>query len=151
MSEEPGRSWERGLVGRRLVEAPQWFHCWPSRGGISVLSPLGCSFIFLTRFVVVVSVCLVCGFSVVATCPSVRLPALLFVCVLFFVVCGCFIWRTRAELGAGVGRPPAGSGPPVVFIAGRHRAALLFWFFGGFGCGVLLFVVVRVVYKYKNN
>ena len=24
MSEEPGRKWGRGLVDRRLVEAPQW-------------------------------------------------------------------------------------------------------------------------------
>ena len=39
----------------------------------------------------------------------------------------------------------------MVFVAGRPRAALLFWFFGDFGCGALLFVVVRVVCKYKNK
>ena len=37
------------------------------------------------------------------------------------------VWGTKAELGAGlVGRKLAG--PPVAFIAGRPRAALLFWF-----------------------
>ena len=34
---------------------------------------------------------------------------------------------------------------------GRPKAALLFWFFGDFRCGALLFVVVRVIYKYKNR
>ena len=39
----------------------------------------------------------------------------------------------------------------MVFIAGRPGAALLLWLFGGFGCGALLFVVVHVMYKYKNR
>ena len=29
--------------------------------------------------------CLVCNFSIVATCPSIQLPALLFVCILFLL------------------------------------------------------------------
>ena len=41
--------------------------------------------------------------------------------------------------------------PPVIFIAGRPKAALLLWFFGDFGCGALLFVVIHVIYKYKNR
>ena len=32
------------------------------------------------------------------------------------------------------------------FIAGRHKAGLLFWFFGGFRCGVQLFIVMLVIY-----
>ena len=36
--------------------------------------------------------------------------------------------------------------PPSNFIAGRPRAALLFWFFGGFRCGVPLFFVMLVIY-----
>ena len=32
------------------------------------------------------------------------------------------------------------------FIAGRPKAALLFWFFGGFRCGVPLFTVMLVIY-----
>ena len=36
--------------------------------------------------------------------------------------------------------------PPSNFIAGRPKAALLFWFFGGFRCGVPLFIVMLVVY-----
>ena len=27
----------------------------------------------------------------------------------------------------------------------------LFWFFGGFRCGVPLFIVMLVIYKYKNR
>ena len=34
--------------------------------------------------------------------------------------------------------------PPVIFIAGRPKAALLFWFFGDFRCGALLFMVIHV-------
>ena len=36
--------------------------------------------------------------------------------------------------------------PPSNFIDGRPKAALLFWFFGGFRCGVPLFIVMLVVY-----
>ena len=39
----------------------------------------------------------------------------------------------------------------VIFIAGRPKAALLLWFFGDFRCGALLFVVIHVIYKYKNR
>ena len=41
--------------------------------------------------------------------------------------------------------------PPVIFIAGRPKAALLFCFFGDFRCGALLFMVFHVIYKYKNR
>ena len=41
--------------------------------------------------------------------------------------------------------------PPSNFIAGRPKTALLFWFFGGFRCGVPLFIVILVIYKYKNR
>ena len=36
--------------------------------------------------------------------------------------------------------------PPSNFVAGRPKAALLFWFFGEFSCGVLLFIVILVIY-----
>ena len=39
----------------------------------------------------------------------------------------------------------------LIFIAGRPKAALLFWFFGDFRCGALLFMVIHVIYKYKNR
>ena len=35
---------------------------------------------------------------------------------------------------------------PSNIIAGRPKAALLFWFFGGLRCGVPLSIVVLVVY-----
>ena len=38
-----------------------------------------------------------------------------------------------------------------IFVAGRPKAALLFWFFGDFRCGALLFMVIHVIYKYKNK
>ena len=31
------------------------------------------------------------------------------------------------------------------------KKALLFWFFGDFRCGALLFMVIHVIYKYKNK
>ena len=86
-----------------------------------------------------------------ATCPSI--PAarfafrVCFVCVVYI----CFIWRTKAELRARVGRPQTSSSPPVIFLAGRPKAALLFWFVGDFRCGALLFMVIHVIYKYKNR
>ena len=55
------------------------------------------------------------------------------------------------EARARVGRPQTSSNPPVIFIAGRPKAALLFWFFGDFRCGALLFMVIHVIYKYKNR
>ena len=45
--------------------------------------------------------------------------------------------------------PPPPHSPSNV-IAGRPKAALLFWFFGDFRCGMPLFVVVLVIYKYKK-
>ena len=53
-------------------------------------------------------------------------------------------------LSRGAVGPRAASQPtnqaPSNFIAGRPKAALLFWFFGGFRCGVLLFINMLVVY-----
>ena len=40
--------------------------------------------------------------------------------------------------------------PPSDFIAGRSKAALLFWFFGDLRCCVLLSMVILVIFKYKN-
>ena len=39
--------------------------------------------------------------------------------------------------------------PPVIFIAGRPKAALLFWFFGDFRCGALLFMVIHLYINIK--
>ena len=68
-----------------------------------------------------------------------------------FLVRSCCIWWTKTEAKARVGRPQTSSSPPVIFIAGRPKAALLFWFFGDFRCGALLFMVIHVIYKYKNR
>ena len=100
------------------------------------------------------STCLVCNSSFVATCPST--PAARFAfrsCFIRFVflVRSCCIWCTKTEARARVGRPQTSSSPPVIFIAGRPKVALLFWFSGDFRCGALLFVVIHVIYKYKNR
>ena len=101
-----------------------------------------------------VSTCLVCYSSIVATCPSI--PAarfafrLCFILFAFFVL-SCCIWKTKTEARARVGRPQTSSSPPVIFIAGRPKAALLFWFFCDFRCGASLFMVIHVIYKYKNK
>ena len=52
-------------------------------------------------------------------------------------------WSTANQL-----KPPPP--PRNNFIAGRLKAALLFWFFGGFRCGVTLFNAILVIYKYKK-
>ena len=39
----------------------------------------------------------------------------------------------------------------VIYRYASPKAALLFSFFGGFRCGVPLFIVMLVVYKYKNR
>ena len=64
------------------------------------------------------------------------------------LLCLCCV---ETELRARVGRRQTSSSPPVIFIAGRPKAALLFWFFGDFRCGALFFMVIRVIYKYKNR
>ena len=40
---------------------------------------------------------------------------------------------------------------PSNFSAGRPKAALLLWFFDDFRCGALLFMVILLIYKYKNR
>ena len=40
---------------------------------------------------------------------------------------------------------------PSNFIAGHPKAALLVWLFSAFRCGVSLFIVILVIYKYKHR
>ena len=51
-------------------------------------------------------------------------------------------WSTANKLKP----PPPPPPPPCKFIAGCPNAALLFWLFGGFRCGVPLFIVILVIY-----
>ena len=53
---------------------------------------------------------------------------------------------SHIEVRARVGRPQTSSSPAVSFLAGRPKAALLFWFFGDVRCGALLFMVIHVIY-----
>ena len=73
--------------------------------------------------------------------------------VLFFLFVVVVSVEPKQKQGRGlvdhklVQAPPS----PVIFIAGRPKAALLFWFFGDFRCGALLFMVIHVIYTYKNK
>ena len=93
----------------------------------------------------VVSICLVCNFSIVATYPLIQLPALLCVCVLFLLFVDVLFGEPKQNLGRGLVDHKLVQAPSN-FIAGRPKAALLFWFFGGFRCGVPLFIVMLVIY-----
>ena len=94
-----------------------------------------------------VSFFLVCDSSIVTTCPSI--PAARFVFRL------CFIRFLLLFLVVLSGEPRRNQGQGLVdrklvkapsnFIAGRPKAALLFWFFGDFRCRALLFMVILVI------
>ena len=76
-----------------------------------------------------------------------------FIPVLFseaFVVIVLFD-EPRQNQGRGLVDRKLVKAPPVIFIAGRLKATLLFWFVGDFRCGALLFMVIHVIYKYKNR
>ena len=157
MSEEPWQNLGRGLVDRKLVEAPP-----PVISTLAVprrhfcfVSSLLFFFFSIARFIAVVSVLHV----ILAMWPPVlqsSCPLCLFVCVLFVLfllfVVGCF-GEPKQNQGRGlVGHKLVQASPsPVMFIAGRPKAALMFWFFGDFRCGALLFMVIHVIYKYKNR
>ena len=74
----------------------------------------------------------------------------LFVLFLLFVV--VLSGEPRQQQGRGLvdRKQVQASRLPVIFIAGRPKAALLFWYFGDFRCGALLFMAIHVIYKYKN-
>ena len=100
-----------------------------------------------------VSIYLVCNSSIVASCPSIQLPDLLFVCVLF-VLFLLFVVVLSDEPKQNQGRGLVDHKlvlAPSNFIAGCPKAALLFWFFGEFRCKALLFLFILVIYKYKNR
>ena len=111
---------------------------------------------FRACFIAVVSVS-ICLIRIIALRPPVlqfQLPALLIVCVLlvlFVLIVVVLSGDPRQKQGRGLVDSKLVQAPPVIFIAGRPKAALLFWFFGDFRCGALLFVVIHALYKYKNR
>ena len=60
--------------------------------------------LLLARFIFmsVLSICLVCNFSIVATCRSIQLPALLFVCVLFLLFVDVLSGEPKQNKGRGL-------------------------------------------------
>ena len=77
-----------------------------------------------------------------------QLSVLLFVCVLFLLLVIVMSGEPKQNHGRGLvdrklvqdPSPP----PP-------HPAALLVCYFGDFRCGMLLFMIILVIYKYKNR
>ena len=107
--------------------------------------------------------CLFVLYVILALWPPVlqfQLPALLVVCVLFvlFLLFAVVLLvnqsRTKQNQERGLVDRKLVQAPrphPSNFIADRPKAALLFWFFSDFRCGVPLFIVILVIYKYKNR
>ena len=88
----------------------------------------------------------------VITCPFLKYIAYSHIRVAGAVLSGSTSDRDRQKVLLGstserktllVEAPPPP--PPSNFIAGRSKAAL-FWFVGGFRCGVPLFIVMLVLY-----
>ena len=81
-----------------------------------------------------------------SSCPLCYLFVFLFV-LLLLVYCSklfCVVNQNRTK-GEGWSTENKFKSPSN-FIAGRPKAALLFWFFGDFTCGVSLFIVILVIY-----
>ena len=154
---------EVNFVDRKLVEAPSDFIAGRRKAALLFCtSKLFCFHFFLARFIAVVpfvSVCIVYDLALWPSALQCQLPALLFVCALsyflfvlcfIFVVRSCFVCEPKQNQGRGlVGRKLVQA--PNNFIAGRPKAALLFWLFSDLRCGVPLFSVILVIYKYKNR
>ena len=108
---------------------------------------------------VILLLCLFVLYVIQAVSPPTlqyQLPALLFVCVLFVFVLLFVVVLSgepkQNQVQRLVDRKLVEAPPPSSnFIAGRPKAALLFWFLGDFRCGVLLFMVILVICKYKNR
>ena len=81
--------------------------------------------------------------------PSLFLVCVLFVLFLFFVV--VLSGEPKQKQGRGLVGRKLVQAPQYFFIAGRPKAALLFWFFGDFRCGALLFMVIHVIYINKKR
>ena len=94
--------------------------------------------------------CLLCLFVlyvILALWPPAlqcQLPALLFVCALSVLFLFCLVNQSRTKGRGLVDRKLVQA--PSNFIAGRPKAALLFWFFVDFRCDVPLFIVILVIY-----
>ena len=114
-------------------------------------------FFFLARFIAavsIVSISLVCDSSIVATCPSVPAARIaFFLCVSFVLILLCVVVLSKQnqEPRARLVDRKLVQAPPPPPPAGCPKAALLFWFFSEFICGLPLFIVILVIYKYENR
>ena len=117
------------------------------------------SFYFLARFIAVVFIVL---YMILALWPPVlqfscpRCFLFFYLLILFLLFVLVLSGEPKQKQGRGLvdrklvealPTPPS----PSNFFAGRPKAALLFWFLGDFRRGVLLFMVIFVIHKYKNR
>ena len=109
-------------------------------------------FCFLARFIAVVSFVLymiLAPFSPLI--PPTRFAFCLYLFVYFCYCCLYLFCLLNQSRNKGEGWSTANLfKPPSNFIADRLKAALLFWFFSDFKCGVPLFIIILVVFKYKK-
>ena len=146
MSEEPRQNKGRGSVDRKLVKPPSNVIAGRPKAAL-FLSPLGCSF-----FIISLLMCLLCLFVlyvIVALWP----PALQFQLHALLLRRG-LVDRKLVQappphhpviLLLAVPRRLFYFGSLVIF-ADRLKAALLFWFFGDFRCGVFLLFFMLYIY-----
>ena len=97
-------------------------------------------------------ICLVYDSSIMAICLSIPGACLAFcLCFIRFVsvVNSCFLpGEPKKNQGRGLIDRKLVQAPSNL-IVGRPKAALLFWFFSDFRCGVPFFIVIYVIYTYK--
>ena len=95
----------------------------------------------------IVSIFLVCDSSIVATSPSIPAARFAFhLCFIRFVLLFVVVLSGEPKQNQGrrlVDRKLVQA--PSNFIA--QGSSSVFWFFGDFRCGVLLFVIILVIYK----
>ena len=121
MSEEPRLNSGRGLIDRKLVEAPPviLLLAFPRRHFWFVSSKVFFFSFFLGSFYCCCVYLSHTYSSIEATCPS--MPAALFASRLCFIrfVCvdrSCFVWWTNAEARARIGRPQTSSSPQYFLL-----------------------------------
>ena len=86
-----------------------------------------------------------------ATCPSILAARFAYCWCLIrfvFVVRSSYSGERKQNQGQGLVNRKVVKAPNN-FIAGRPKAALLFWFFSDLRCCVPLFIIILVIYKYK--
>ena len=114
---------------------------------------------FLAHYIAVVSIvsiCLVCGPSFVTSCPSIPPARIAFrSCFIRFALLFVVVLSGEPKHNQGRGlvkrklvQAPHPPNPPISLLA-IPRRLFCYGSFGAFRCGMLLFMFILVIYKYK--